>query len=99
MSDWLQDTLPKPQVTVAGKLRVIWRGVRLGLLVYGGLLLLLVLRLVERPLFGQARPWTPHVTQFVCRKAFAILRIGYVVTGCPMTAPGAIVEGLVARFS
>jgi 1-acyl-sn-glycerol-3-phosphate acyltransferase len=63
----------------------------LGALTYGGLVVLLALRLVERPLHGEARPWTPHITQFVCRAAFAILRMGYLVRGEPMTSPGAMV--------
>ena len=38
-------------------------------LTYGGLVILLLVRLVEWPLFGQARPVTPYITQFVCRAA------------------------------
>ncbi len=91
MSDWLQARFTPPGITPLGWLRVAWRGALLGLLTYGGLLLLLAVRLVERPLFGEARPWTPHITQCVCQAAFGILRIGYVVRGQPMTAPGAMV--------
>ena len=50
-----------------------------------------MVRLVERPLFGMARPWSPHITQFVCRSAFPILGIGFSVTGKPMTQHGAVV--------
>jgi 1-acyl-sn-glycerol-3-phosphate acyltransferase len=46
---------------------------------------------VERPLFGLDRPWTPHITQFVCRSAFVFLGIERRVTGRPMAARGAIV--------
>ena len=91
MSDWLQDRMRPVEITPLGWLRVIWRGAVLGGLTYGGLVVLLALRLVERPLFGEARPWTPHITQGVCRAAFAILRIGYVMRGEPMTTPGAMV--------
>lgn len=91
MSDWLQEDLAKPRIALAGWLRVIWRGGALGLLTYGGLVLLLALRLIERPLFRQARPWTPYITQFVCRSAFVVLRIGYSIEGTPMSAPGAMV--------
>lgn len=78
-------------IGLAGWLRVLWRGGALGLVCYGGLALLLVLRLVERPLFGLNRPWTPHITQSVCRAAFVILRLPLVVRGAPMTARGAVV--------
>lgn len=91
MSDWLTASHPGSKITLPGWFRVIWRGAVLGGLTYGGLLALLILRLVERPLFGASRPWTPNITQFVCRNAFAILRIGYEVKGQPMTAPGAFV--------
>ena len=91
MSDWLHADLPRPRITPQGWLRVIWRGGLLGLLTFGGLLLLLALRLVERPLFGKARPWTPHITQRVCRAAIGILRIGHSTQGIPMTGPGAMV--------
>ena len=50
-----------------------------------------MLRLVERPLFGQARPWTPYITQFVCRAAFPILGMGFSVKGRAMTHHGAVV--------
>jgi 1-acyl-sn-glycerol-3-phosphate acyltransferase len=72
-------------------LRVIWRGAVLGTVVFGGLALLLLLRLVERPLFGVARPWTPWITQGVCRTAFVVLRMGYVVEGRQMNTAGCVV--------
>ena len=91
MNDWLQTRLPKPRVTPAGWLRMVWRGCLLAVLTYGGLVLLLVLRLVERPLFGWARPWTPFITQCVCRGGLVILGIGYSTTGIAMKTPGAMV--------
>lgn len=91
MSDWLTAGFRYPRITALGWLRVIGRGGVLGLVTYGGLVLLLALRLVERPLFGAARPWTPFITKGVCRAAFAILGIGWSVRGEPMTAPGAMV--------
>lgn len=80
-----------PRIGAAGWMRVLGRGAVLGAVTYGCLLLLLLLRLVERPIFGQARPWTPHITQFVCRAAFVILRIPIVVRGVPMAQKGAVV--------
>ncbi len=82
---------PPPTITPAGWLRVVLRGGALALVTFGGLTLLLALRLFERPLCGQRRPVTPWVTQFVCRMAFVILRIGYVEHGRRMTERGAVV--------
>ncbi|MCO4843711.1 MAG: 1-acyl-sn-glycerol-3-phosphate acyltransferase [Yoonia sp.] len=79
------------QLDRAGYLRVVLRGVPLGGLVFGGLLIMLALRLIERPLFGVRRPWTPHITQFVCRNAFRILGMGFERQGSPMSGAGAVV--------
>lgn len=84
----------KPEIMALGPgawLRVIVRAVPLVIVVFGGLLVLLVIRLIERPLFGLARPVTPHITQFVCRSAFVLLGIRYRTQGRPMTGPGAVV--------
>ncbi len=91
MSDWRADVTPPSRLGGADWLLVIWRGGLLGGLTYGCLLLLLMVRLIERPLFGQARPVTPHITQFVCRTAFAILRLRLVTRGQPMQQKGAVV--------
>ena len=72
-------------------LRIVWRGLPLGVLVFGGLILLLLIRLVERPIFGTQRPITPHITQFVCRNAFRILGIRFATNGEPMQQKGAVV--------
>ncbi len=91
MSDWLQDELAAPPPGAMGWLRVLWRGGMLGGLVYLCLFLLLVVRLIERPLWGMARPWTPFITQFACRGAFVILRLPLAMRGRPMAGRGAIV--------
>ncbi len=54
--------------------------------------MLLLLRLIERPVHGLHRPWTPHVTQTVCRAAFLILGIRYIVRGAMMPDRGAVVS-------
>ena len=91
MTPWQEIPPPPLKITPLGWLRVLWRGGLIGALTYGGLLVLLLVRLVERPLFGQARPVTPHITRFVCRTALRILRLPLSVRGQPMTRPGAIV--------
>jgi len=88
---WQDVPPPRLRITPFGWLRVLWRGGLIGILTYGGLLVLLLVRLVEWPLCGQARPVTPHITRFVCRTALRILRLPLTVHGTPMTHPGAIV--------
>ena len=61
------------------------------MLVFGGLVVLLAVRLVERPVHGLARPWTPWITQTVCRGAFLCLGMGYRVTGTPPRGRVAVV--------
>ncbi|WP_371055507.1 MULTISPECIES: lysophospholipid acyltransferase family protein [unclassified Rhodosalinus] len=70
---------------------VALRGVPLALVVFGGLALLLSLRLAERPIFGPARPVTPWITQGVCRVALVLLGVRYRQRGRPMTGEGAMV--------
>ncbi len=91
MTDWKQAQFTRPLIGAAGWARVVWRGGLLAAVTYGGLALLLVLRLIERPLFGLARPWTPLITQGVCRTAFAILRLRLIRHGTPLTGTGAMV--------
>ena len=79
-------------LTAGGWLRAVARGVPLGVLVFGGLLVLLLVRLIERPIFGLHRPLTPYITQFVCRNGLRILGIGFRSSGEPMTQMGAVVS-------
>lgn len=81
---------PKP-ITLRGWLRVIPRGLALGVVVFGGLGLYLAMRLFERPLNGHLRPWTGRLTQAVCRVAITLLGLRYKVTGRPMEHIGAVV--------
>ena len=80
-----------PRITGMGWLRVCLRAVLLIVLVFGGLLILLLVRLIERPFCGLNRPVTPYITQFVCRTAFVILGIKHRVEGTPMQSRGAVV--------
>ncbi|AXI46544.1 1-acyl-sn-glycerol-3-phosphate acyltransferase [Sulfitobacter sp. SK012] len=80
-----------PPITPLGWLRVVLRGLTLAVLVFGGLVVLLLVRLFERPIWGLHRPVTPHITQFVCRGAFRILGLPLIQTGEPMTQRGAVV--------
>jgi len=92
MSTWRDDALPaRPRIGFGGALLALLRGVALGLVVFGGLALLLLLRLIERPLFGLRRPLTPWITQAVCRVAFVIIGIRYRVSGQALGRMGAVV--------
>ncbi|MGP9791120.1 lyso-ornithine lipid O-acyltransferase [Roseinatronobacter sp. NSM] len=89
---WGHDIAPPSVAIPLSRWPVI--GVRLCLLaplVFGGLAILLALRLLERPLFGLRRPITPFLTQGVCRLALRIIGLRLNIQGKPMTKPGAIV--------
>lgn len=79
------------RISVPGWLRVILRGLVLGTVVFGGLLVLLLVRLVERPLSGVDRPVTPYITQGVCRTALFILGMRLLVRGPRLRVRGAVV--------
>lgn len=78
-------------IGVFGWALVILRAVFLIVLVFGGLAVLLMIRLIERPICGQDRPVTPWVTQIVCKAAFRIMGISRRVVGQPMRHRGAVV--------
>jgi len=89
---WNSEVPPEAvKISLAGWARVVVRGLGLVVLVFGCLLLLLLLRLIERPLCGMHRPVTPYITMFVCRNAFRLLGLGFKVTGAQMREPGIIV--------
>lgn len=88
---WVDDLPPFAPIGPRGWLRVIVRGSVLGMLTFGGLGLLLLIRLIERPMFGDARPITPHITQYVCRCAFWVMGIRLRIQGRPMQQRGAVV--------
>ncbi|GHC62805.1 lysophospholipid acyltransferase family protein [Neogemmobacter tilapiae] len=97
MNDWRHEGMELPHPKGAGDwLRVVWRGGLIGILTFGGLLVLLVLRLAERPLYGLRRPWTGRLTRWVCRANVAILGLGYRVEGAEMAGRGAVVSNHVS---
>ncbi|GLO70454.1 1-acyl-sn-glycerol-3-phosphate acyltransferase [Phaeobacter inhibens] len=92
MSTWEGGDAAAPiKITAMGWLRVVARGLVLGILVFGGLLILLLVRLVERPFCGLNRPVTPFITQWVCRNAFRVLGMRFRTKGALMTNRGAVV--------
>jgi lyso-ornithine lipid O-acyltransferase len=91
MTGWEHAPPPPLRIGPLDGLRVLWRGTLVGTITLSCFVLLLLVRGVEWPIFGQARPVTPRITRFVCRAALHILRLPLVVHGTPMTQPGAIV--------
>jgi len=83
---------PAPQpIPPMGWVRVVCRGIVLCTVTFGCLGILLLVRLIERPIFGLRRPITPFITQFVCRTAFVVLGIRFSTQGEVMRGPGAVV--------
>lgn len=83
---------PAPvRIGALGWLRIVLRGLPMGIVVFGGLILLLLVRLVERPLAGLNRPVTPWITVGVCRAALAILGLSHRRRGAFMGGRGAVV--------
>lgn len=74
-----------------GWARIALRSSIVGALVFGGLVVKLILRAVEAPLFGPARPFTPYLTQAVCRAALWLMGFGFAVQGRPMQQHGLVV--------
>jgi 1-acyl-sn-glycerol-3-phosphate acyltransferase len=91
MSPWLEAEQVIAPPGISGWLRAVPRGLALAAVVFGGLGLLGLLRLAERPLYGLARPVTPFVTQGVCRLSLILLGLRLVVRGRAMTGRGALV--------
>ncbi|MEJ6401833.1 lysophospholipid acyltransferase family protein [Yoonia sp. 2307UL14-13] len=85
-----------PRMTPGGWVRVVLRAVPLVTLVFGGLIVMLLVRLIERPIYGLRRPVTPYITQCVCRGFFVILGMTHKTVGHPMKGPGAVVANHVS---
>ena len=89
---WMSDKEPgSPPISTMGWLRVLLRGLAMGLYTFGGLAVLLLVRMIEKPIYGIRRPITPKITQSVCRFAFWVLGMRLEVVGTPMQGGGAAV--------
>lgn len=82
---------PAFAMTAGGWVRAGLRGGILGALLLGGVSAMVALRLIERPVHGMARPWTPYITQIVCRLAFVVLGMRHETVGERMNQHGAVV--------
>lgn len=89
---WAGDPPPEPvPYGILAAFRILRRAIPILVSILAGLVLLLSLRLIERPLFGLHRPWTPWITQAVCRLTLIFLGLRFHRTGRPMDGQGAIV--------
>jgi 1-acyl-sn-glycerol-3-phosphate acyltransferase len=86
-----EEPAPPFKITAGGWFRVVLRGLTLVAILLTGVVAMMLLRLVERPLHGMHRPWTPFITQVVCRLAFFVLGMRHEAVGERMTARGAVV--------
>ena len=80
-----------PRPGLLGWLRVALRALPMVVLTFGGLLILLALRPLERAFYALQRPWTSRLTQWVCVADLAIAGLRLEVSGAPMSEGGAVV--------
>jgi lyso-ornithine lipid O-acyltransferase len=92
MTAWMSSTLP-PKVSfgLAGWVRIALRGGLMAAVLLVGMFVLLLVRLVEQPLCGHARPVSPYIIQGACRCVVRIIGIRRRVRGKPMRQHGATV--------
>lgn len=90
---WNPDTAPYPDFPLdrGTWIRFVLRAIPFGTICFGTLAILLILRQPERMIYGVRRPFTPYLTQFVCRMFFVISGIRFSHHGKPMPEHGAIV--------
>jgi 1-acyl-sn-glycerol-3-phosphate acyltransferase len=85
MSDWLESRIPPGRVTLLGIVVATLRIMSLVLVIYGGLVLMMLLRVIEIPLFGAQRPVTPFITQSVCKLTLMIFGLRLRLSGRPIS--------------
>ena len=89
---WMSADVPDaPPISAIGWMRVLLRGLMMGTYIFAGLVTLLLMRLIEKPIYKAKRPFTPKITQSVCRFAFWVLGMRLEVIGTPMQGGGAAV--------
>jgi len=98
MSPWIGEAPPPAAKPIGpiGWLRVGLRGLPILALLLTGLVLTLLLRVVERPLFAPARPLTPWITVAVCRATLRLMGLRVRVHGAQTRENGAVVANHVS---
>ena len=79
------------KISIFGWMRVFSRGSAIIFIILFGLILKFVLRLFEKPVFGDRRPVTPYITVLVSKISLWLLSIPVTRFGAPLLQPGAFV--------
>lgn len=79
------------RIGVLGWALAVMRGLVILLMIVIGLIFLMLLRLVERRIYGLRRPWTSVFPMIVSRQALRVLGIGFEAHGTLMKERGAVV--------
>lgn len=87
-----QQDPPEPPLTLVLIIMGLIKAVPVLCIVLGGLSVLLLVRLIEYPIFGQTRPVTPYITKLVCRSCLFFIGLRCLVKGTPMVQRGATVS-------
>lgn len=85
------ETLPFEKPGPMGWARVVMRGGAIVIVLLTGVILMALIRLIERPIYGAGRPITPGITVTVCRMALFLMGMRYESTGEPIKTAGAVV--------
>lgn len=90
MKTWQPDQeMVLPRVRGLAWARVFARLLVLVVVLFGGLAVLFLVRLFERPFTGEARPLSAWIPHWACGTALHVLGLGFRSQGQPMTQPGA----------
>lgn len=79
------------KVTVFGWVRVAVRGFIMVAVLLIGIVVLALIRLFEKPLFGLRRPLGGYIPMIVCRLNLMVMGIRFRTEGTPMSGGGAVV--------
>jgi len=79
---------PHRGLTIGDWARILRRAVPLAVTLFGGLAILLLVRLLERIVGGDARPLSPWIVQGACRAAVWWIGLALSVEGRPMSGLG-----------
>jgi 1-acyl-sn-glycerol-3-phosphate acyltransferase len=90
---WNDGSTPEAvRISPFGWVRAVLRGVLILVVILTGLIAMLLLRLIEKPLFGLQRPVTPWITQAVCTLTLWTLGLRLKLSGEQITRrQGAVV--------
>ena len=85
------DVPPHRRPTTAGWVLVALRAIACAVILTTGVATMAALRIIERPLNGPRRPWSPYITQTVCRLILRVIGLRRRFQGLPSLTAGTIV--------